>query len=78
MEIQVSDQFKEQLLQVLAALPLSEQQKVLNFALSLHWNELAQKWDAISDQEAFALRDEFADEDKAMAEARLSDYLQLL
>lgn len=63
---------------MLATLAFSEQQKVLDFALSLHQNELTQKWDAISDQEAFALRDEFADEDKAMAEARLSDYLQLL
>lgn len=67
-----------QLLQVLAQLPPTQQEEVLKFALSLHQQELTQRWDAISDEEAAALKAEFADEDIALAEAALTNYLSIL
>jgi hypothetical protein len=43
--------------------------------VSLRQQTLAQQWDAISDREAAALKAEFAEEDLALAEAVLTDYL---
>ncbi len=67
-----------QLVQILAQLPQEQQKKVLNFAVSLHQQNLSQQWDTISDGEAAALKTEFAMEDIAFAEAHLSEYLPLL
>lgn len=67
-----------ELLEILSQLPLSSQERVLKFALSLHKKQRFQDWDAISDEEAAALKAEFADEDLAFAEAALTDYLPQL
>jgi len=66
------------LLQVLAELTLPRQEEVLKFALSIRQQELKQRWEAISDEEAAALKAEFADEDIAMAEASLKEYFPML
>lgn len=63
-----------QLLEILSRLPLSSQEEVLDFAISLQKKKLTQHWDAISDAEAAALKTEFADEDLAFAESVLTDY----
>ncbi|MEH2358235.1 hypothetical protein [Nostoc sp.] len=67
-----------QLLEILSQLPLSCQEEVLDFAISLQKKKLTQHWDAISDGEAAALKIEFADEDLAFAESVLTDYLSQL
>lgn len=67
-----------ELLEILSQLPLSSQEQVLEFALSLHKKQRFKQWDAISDEEAAALKAEFADEDLAFAEAALTDYLPQL
>jgi hypothetical protein len=67
-----------QLLEILSQLPLSSQEEVLDFAISLQRKKLTQHWDAISDVEAAALKTEFADEDLAFAESILTDYLSRL
>lgn len=72
------DLIQKRLLQVLAQLSGTQQEEVLKFAVSLHQQELSQHWDAISDEQATALKAEFADEDIAMAEATLTDYLPML
>ncbi len=73
-----TDLIQGRLLQVLAELPPPRQEEVLRFALSLRQQQLTQKWDAISDEEASTLKAEFADEDIAIAEAALTDYLPIL
>jgi len=67
-----------QLLEILSQLPLSCQEEVLNFAISLQKKKLIQHWDAISDVEAAAFKIEFADEDLAFAESVLTNYLPQL
>ncbi|ACC80601.1 hypothetical protein Npun_F1949 [Nostoc punctiforme PCC 73102] len=67
-----------QLLEILSQLPLSFQEEVLNFAISLQKKKLTQHWDAISDVEAAALKTEFADEDLDFAESVLTDYFSQL
>nr|WP_226586637.1 hypothetical protein [Microseira wollei] len=67
-----------ELLEILSQLPLSSQEQVLEFALSLHKKQLFKQWDAISEKEAAAIKAEFADEDLAFAEATLTDYLPQL
>ncbi|MEH1985748.1 hypothetical protein [Nostoc sp.] len=67
-----------QLLEILSQLPLSSQQEVLDFTISLQKKKLTQQWDAISDVEAAALKTEFANEDLAFAESVLTDYLSQL
>ena len=52
-----------------------QQQQMLNCAVSLRQQSLAQQWDTISDREAAALKAEFAEEDLALPEAVLTDYL---
>ncbi|MCL1468248.1 hypothetical protein [Argonema galeatum] len=69
---------KTQLLEIISNLSLSEQEQVLKFATSLHKNQLFQDWDRISDEEAEAIKNEFSEEDLALAEAVLKDYLPQL
>ncbi len=78
MSIKTTDLIQGQLLQVLAELPPIRQKEVLNFALFLSQQELIGRWNAISSEEAIAMKAEFADEDQAMAEAVLTDYLHML
>jgi hypothetical protein len=70
-----AEAIQTQVLEILAQLRPEKQQQVLNFAVSLRQQSLAQQWDAISDREAAALKAEFAEEDLALAEAVLTDYL---
>lgn len=51
-----------------------QQYQVLNFIQSLSNNSLFEKWDNISDTQAQALKDEFAQEDIDFAEDILPDY----
>jgi hypothetical protein len=73
-----TNSIQEQLLQVVTELPSPQQQAVLKFACSLRQQEIIRRWHAISDEEAAALKAEFADEDLALAEAALTDYLPML
>jgi hypothetical protein len=73
-----TDIIHSELFEILSQLPVSGQEKVLEFAISLHHKKLTQQWNAISDEEAAALKAEFAPEDLAFAEAALPDYLPLL
>ncbi|GAB4205543.1 MAG: hypothetical protein Fur006_61760 [Coleofasciculaceae cyanobacterium] len=70
-----TEAIQTQLLEILAQLRPEQQQQVLNFAASVRQQSLAQQWNAISDREAAALKAEFAEEDLALAEAVLTDYL---
>jgi hypothetical protein len=70
-----AEAIQTQVLQILEQLRPEQQQQVLSFAVSLRQQTLAQQWDAISDREAAALQAEFAEEDLALAEAVLTDYL---
>ena len=65
MSITNINNFQDQILQNIKTLPPEKQQKVLEFAKSLHDNSLFQKWDNISDAEAQALQNEFSQEDIA-------------
>lgn len=69
---------QNQILQSLQALPPEKQQKVLEFIQSLQSNLLFQKWDNLSDAEARALQDEFAEEDISFSENILPDYISHL
>ncbi|WP_374822933.1 hypothetical protein [Aerosakkonema sp. BLCC-F183] len=66
---------KTELLEIISNLSLSEQEQVLKFASSLHKKQLFQEWDRIFDEEAEAIKNEFAQEDLAWSEAVLKDYL---
>ena len=70
--------FQTQVLEVLGELPPGRQAEVLDFVLFLRQRELALAWDAIGDEQAAALRAEFAEEDLALAEAAMADYLSHL
>ena len=70
-----TEAIQTQLLQIFAQLRPEQQQQVLYFAVSLRQQTLAQQWDTISDREAAALKAEFEEEDLALAEAVLMDYL---
>lgn len=78
MEIQAADPIQQRLLQVVAELSVLQQQEVLNFALLLRQKELAEQWDAISDQEAAVLKAEFDQEDREMAEMAIVNTFALL
>lgn len=67
-----------QALEVLSELPPGRQAEVLDFMLFLRQRELTLVWDAIGDEQAAALRAEFAEEDLALAEAAMADYLSHL
>ena len=78
MNSQTAQPIQDQILRVLLTLPVMRQQELLDFALFLRQRELAQPqfqaWDAVSDEVAAALRAEFAEEDKALAELVLPDH----
>ncbi|MBD2186117.1 hypothetical protein [Aerosakkonema funiforme] len=78
MTTKTTENIQNQLHEILSKLPLSGQEQVLKFAISLQKKQLFQDWDAISDREAAALKAEFAEEDLAFSEASLTDYLHLL
>ena len=78
MSITHINNFQDQILQNVKTLPPEKQQKVLEFAKSLHDNSLFQKWDNISDAEAQALQNEFSQEDISFSENILDDYLSQL
>ncbi len=78
MSITHINNFQDQILQNIKTLPPEKQQKVLEFAKSLHDNSLFQKWDNISDAEAQALQNEFSQEDISFSENILDDYLSHL
>lgn len=78
MSLHTTESIKNRLLQVLSQLAENRQKELLSFAVSLCQQELAEKWDAISEEEAAALKGEFADEDIALAEATLTEYLPML
>lgn len=50
----------------------------MDFALFLRERQLAWGWDAISDEQAAALKAEFTAEDVDFVEAAVADYLTLL
>ncbi len=78
MSIAHINNLQEEILQSIKTLPLEKQQKVLEFVKSLQGNSLFQQWDNISDAEAQALQNEFAQEDISFSESILHDYLSHL
>ena len=78
MSLHTTESIENRLLQVLSQLPENRQRQLLSFAVSLCQQELAQKWEAISEEESAALKCEFAEEDIALAEAVLTEYLPML
>ena len=78
MTTSIPDIVQSQLLKIVSQLSLSEQDKVLKFALSLHKKQRFQDWDTISDEEAAAMKAEFTEEDLANSEVVLNDYLHQL
>ena len=75
---EVTNNVQKQVLITLAELSPSRQELVLNYALTLQKQELTQQWESISDEEAAALKAEFASEDLELAEGVLSNYLSRL
>lgn len=69
-----TDSLNIQLIEVLSQLS-SNEQKVLNFPISLHNQQKMKEWDNISDEEAASLKAEFGDEDINFTEAVLNDYI---
>ncbi len=67
-----------QLIQVVEELPSNRQAEILDFALFLRERELHRQWDAIPDEEATALREEFREEDICLAEGALRGNLGLM
>lgn len=78
MSITRINNLQDKILQSIKTLPPEKQQKVLEFAKSLQDNSLFQKWDNISDAQAQALQNEFAQEDISLSESILHDYLSHL
>jgi len=74
----VEDDVQVKLLKVVEELQPVQRVEVLDFALFLRERQLAWGWDAISDEQAAALKAEFAAEDVDFAEAAGADYLTLL
>lgn len=72
------DDIQLKLLKVVEELQPVQQAEVLDFALFIRERQLAWGWDAISDEQAAALKAEFAAEDVDFAEAAVADYLTLL
>jgi hypothetical protein len=56
---------------------LVKQTQAHNLALDQVYRSLAQRWDAIPDDVAMQLAEEFAKEDQSFAEANLVGYAQL-
>jgi len=76
--METADNLQFQLLQVVEDLSPVQQAEVLDFALFLKERQRAWGWDAISDEQATALKAEFAAEDTAFSEAILAGYPDLL
>jgi len=74
----VEDDLQVKLLKVVEELQPVQRAEVLDFALFLRERQLAWGWDAISDEQAAALKAEFTAEDVDFAEAAVADYLTLL
>ena len=74
----VEDDVQVKLLKVVEELKPVQQAEVLDFALFLRERQQAWGWDAIPDEQAAALKTEFAAEDVAFAESAVADYLTLL
>jgi hypothetical protein len=55
---------------------LVKQTQAHNLSLDQAYRSLAQRWDAIPDDVAMQLAEEFAEEDQAFAEANLVGYAQ--
>lgn len=64
-----------QVLEVLRELSPTRQAEILDFALFLREREQRRQWEEMSDAEAQGLRDEFTEEDLALAEGHLVDYV---
>lgn len=58
----------------IATLPTNRQAEILDFVLFLKQRELTSAWDSIPDDVAYKLRDEFAEEDRRLAESTMQDY----
>jgi DNA-binding helix-hairpin-helix protein with protein kinase domain len=78
MSINHANNLKNQIIETIQTLSQKQQQKVLEFAQSLQENSRFQQWDCISDEEAQALKKEFAQEDISFSESILPDYLSQL
>lgn len=74
----VEDDVQVKLIKVVEELQPVQRAEVLDFALFLRERQQAWGWDAISDEQATALKAEFAAEDVGFAEAVVADYLTLL
>ncbi|MCL1475298.1 hypothetical protein [Argonema antarcticum] len=75
MTTKTTEILKTQLIEIISTLSFSEQEQVLKYATSLHKKQLFQDWDSISDEEAEAIKNEFALSDLALSEAVLKNYL---
>lgn len=64
-----------QVLEVLRDLSPTRQAEILDFALFLREREQRRQWEELSDEEAHALREEFAAEDLGLAVGHLVDYV---
>ena len=78
MSITQKNYLQEQIVTIIQRLSLDKQQKILEFAQSLQKEAVFQKWNDISDQEAEALKNEFAQEDIDFSEANLTNYISQL
>lgn len=76
--MQCANELTGQIIEVIESLPLERKSEVLDFALFLLERDQFKKWDEISDQEAFLLREEFQTDDIHLAENVLCDSLRLL
>jgi hypothetical protein len=68
----------EEITEEIASLSVNRQSEVLDFVLFLKQRELEAVWDSIPDNEAYKLREEFAAEDRQLAENATQDYLAQL
>jgi hypothetical protein len=78
MSITRDNNLQNQIIETIQTLPQEQQQKVLEFAQSLREKSRFQQWDRISEEEAQALQNEFAQEDIGFSESILPDYLSQL
>jgi hypothetical protein len=74
MSITHKSYLQEQIETIVQHLSTEKQQKILEYAQSLQQDALFQNWDDISDQEAEALKAEFAQEDIDFSEAIMTDF----
>ncbi|MEW6234179.1 MAG: hypothetical protein AB1656_02215 [Candidatus Omnitrophota bacterium] len=74
----LSDKITDDLIKAIDNLPPERLAEVLDFALFLRDREQIRKWDAISDEDAFRLCEEFREEDIQWADEIAADTLRLL